>query len=80
MGLQEAQPHQITYLAKNCPDYAWYGLGRDTGAIPPETESYAAEECMAVFYLTTEVELLDKGTLLALPDPRHPLQRLGCRL
>ena len=20
MGLQEAQPHQITYLAKNCPD------------------------------------------------------------
>ena len=21
MGLQEAQPHQITYLAKNCPDH-----------------------------------------------------------
>lgn len=21
MGLQEAQPHQITYLAKNCPDW-----------------------------------------------------------
>ena len=34
MGLQEAQPHQITYLAKNCPDYAWYGLGRDTGRVP----------------------------------------------
>ena len=44
MGLQEAQPHQITYLAKNCPDYAWYGLGRDTGNIPQETERYAAEE------------------------------------
>lgn len=25
MGLQEAQPHQITYLAKNCPDL--YGSG-----------------------------------------------------
>ena len=48
LGLQEAQPHQITYLAKNCPDYAWYGLGRDTGECPPETDSYAAEECMAI--------------------------------
>ncbi len=72
MGLQEAQPHQITYLAKNCPDYAWYGLGRDTGAIPPETESYAAEECMAVFYLTTEVELLDKGTFWLSQTPDIP--------
>lgn len=72
MGLQEAQPHQITYLAKNCPDYAWYGLGRDTGAIPPETASYAAEECMAVFYLTTEVELLDKGTFWLSQTPDIP--------
>lgn len=62
MGLQEAQPHQITYLMKNCPGYAWYGLGRDTGKAPAETESYAAEECMAIFYRTSDVELLDKGT------------------
>lgn len=62
LGLQEAQPHQITYLSEHCPDYAWYGLGRDTGKVPPATDSYAAEETMAVFWRTTELELLDKGT------------------
>lgn len=62
LGLQEAQPHQLTYLAKNCPDYAWYGLGRDTGRVPAATERYAAEECMAIFWRTADVELLDKGT------------------
>lgn len=70
--MQEAQPHQITYLAKNCPDYAWYGLGRDTGECPPETDSYAAEECMAIFYKTSEVELLDKGTFWLSPTPDVP--------
>ena len=62
LGLQEAQPHQITYLSEHCPDYAWYGLGRDTGKVPPATDSYAAEETMAVFWRTAEPELLDKGT------------------
>lgn len=62
LGLQEAQPHQITYLSEHCPDYAWYGLGRDTGKVPPATDSYAAEETMAVFWRTAELELLDKGT------------------
>ena len=62
LGLQEAQPHQITYLSEHCPDYAWYGLGRDTGKVPPATDSYAAEETMAVFGRTAELELLDKGT------------------
>ena len=59
MGLQEAQPHQITYLAKQCPEYAWYGLGRDTGEAPPKTETYASEECMAIFFQTSIVEMLD---------------------
>lgn len=72
MGLQEAQPHQITYLAQNCPDYAWYALGRDTGEVPPRTESYASEECAAIFYLTTEVELLDKGTFWLSQTPDKP--------
>ena len=62
LGLQEAQPHQITYLSEHCPDYAWYGLGRDTGKVPPATDSYAAEETMAVFWRTAELEQLDKGT------------------
>lgn len=72
LGLQEAQPHQITCLAKNCPDYAWYGLGRDTGECPPETDSYATEECMAIFYRTSEVELLDKGTFWLSTTPDVP--------
>ena len=62
LGLQEAQPHQITYLSEHCPDYAWYGLGRDTGKVPPATDFYAAEETMAIFWRTAELELLDKGT------------------
>ena len=62
MGLQEAQAHQITWLARSCTDYAWYGLGRDTGTPPPETDSYAREETMAIFWRTSEAELLDKGT------------------
>ena len=62
LGLQEAQPHQITYLSEHCPDYAWYGLGRDTGKVPPATDSYAAEETLAIFWRTAELELLDKGT------------------
>lgn len=62
LGLQEAQQHQITYLSEHCPDYAWYGLGRDTGKVPPATDSYAAEETMAIFWRTAELELLDKGT------------------
>ncbi len=73
MGLQEAQAHQINYLAVNCPEYAWYGVGRDTGEIPPATESYSAEECMAVFYRKDEVELLDKGTFWLAPGaPETP--------
>lgn len=72
LGLQEAQPHQIAYLAKNCPDYAWYGLGRDTGECPPDTDTYAAEECMAIFYRTSEVELLDKGTFWLSTTPDVP--------
>ncbi|WP_196017526.1 endonuclease/exonuclease/phosphatase family protein [Alistipes senegalensis] len=62
MGLQEAQAHQITFLARNCADYAWYGLGRDTGTPPPATDSYAREETMAIFWREADVELLDKGT------------------
>lgn len=72
VGLQEAQAHQITYLARQCPEFAWYGLGRDTGEVPPETENYAAEECMAIFYRTQTVELLDKGTFWLSETPEVP--------
>ena len=72
MGLQEAQPHQITYLAKQCPEYAWYGLGRDTGEAPPKTETSASEECMAIFFQTSIVEMLDKGTFWLSETPNIP--------
>lgn len=62
VGLQEAQPHQIAYLKKSCPGYSWYGLGRDTGCVPPDTDEYAPEETMAIFWREADVELLDKGT------------------
>lgn len=39
VGLQEAQPHQLRFLAANCPGYAWYGVGRDSGKVPSETGS-----------------------------------------
>ena len=71
LGLQEAQPHQITYLSEHCPDYAWYGLGRDTGKVPPATDSYAAEETMAIFWRTAELELLDKGTFWLSETPNQ---------
>ena len=72
MGLQEAQAHQITYLAKHCPEYAWYGLGRDTGEAPPETDTYSFEECMPIFFHTPTVELLDKGTFWLSETPGRP--------
>ena len=70
VGLQEAQPHQLRFLAANCPGYAWYGVGRDSGKVPSETGEYPAEETMAVFWRESEVELLDRGTfwLSEVPD------------
>lgn len=62
IGLQEAQPHQIGFLAARCPEYAWYGVGRDSGAEPSRAGEYPSEETMAIFWRASEVELLDKGT------------------
>lgn len=70
VGLQEAQPHQLGFLAANCPGYAWYGVGRDSGKVPSETGEHSSEETMAVFWRESEVELLDRGTfwLSEVPD------------
>lgn len=72
MGLQEAQPHQIAYLAKECQGYGWYGLGRDTGLVPGSAGASATEECMAVFYKKDLFEILDKGTFWLSPNPSAP--------
>ncbi len=42
LGLQEALRFQIDYILENCPDYAFYGVGRDDGG--------EAGEHTAVFY------------------------------
>lgn len=62
VGLQEAQPHQLGFLTASCPNYAWYGLGRESGKIPSETGEYPFEETMAVMWRKSDVELLDRGT------------------
>lgn len=72
IGFQEVQPHQLTYLAKTHPEYAWYGIGRDTGNVPPETDSYNPEECMAIFYRRDELKLIDKGTFWLSETPEIP--------
>lgn len=72
LGLQEAQPHQLTYLASNLPEYSWYGLGRDTGNVPATTESYMSEECMAIFYKKDVFEMQDCGTFWLSETPEMP--------
>ncbi len=36
LGLQEAMRFQIDYILENCPDYAFYGVGRDDGGVKGE--------------------------------------------
>ena len=37
IGFQEAQAHEITDMVNAHPEYAWYGLGRETAKRPPVT-------------------------------------------
>ncbi|MEI3554931.1 MAG: endonuclease/exonuclease/phosphatase family protein [Alistipes senegalensis] len=71
MGLQEAQRRQITYLARNCPDYAWYGLGREQGVIPPRNRKATQRGVHRPFYLE-QIQLLDKGTFWLSQTPDIP--------
>jgi endonuclease/exonuclease/phosphatase family metal-dependent hydrolase len=62
IGFQEAQAHEITDMTAAHPEYAWYGIGRDTGKVPPTTTNYSAEETMAVFWIRDSLQVMDKGT------------------
>ena len=62
IGFQEAQAHEITDMINAHPEYGWYGIGRDTGNVPPSTTEYSAEESMAVFWLKDSLQVIDKGT------------------
>lgn len=69
-GLQEANAHELTYLVRNLPGYGWYGLGRNTGNVPAMTDEFDADECMAIFYNKSTMEMEDCGTfwISATPD------------
>lgn len=72
IGMQEAQPHQITYLADRCSDYGWYGIGRDTGKKPATTDTYASEETAVIFYKKDKFEIEDRGTFWLSETPDTP--------
>ena len=55
VGLQEATYMEIEYLLSQLPDYAYYGVSRDTG------KAGDRGEYTAIIYNKQSVELLDKG-------------------
>ena len=62
IGFQEAQAHEITDMINAHPEYGWYGIGRDTGTVPPTTTNYSAEEAMVVFWIKDSLQVIEKGT------------------
>ena len=61
-GFQEALKGQIDDLAKELPDFAWCGVGRDDG--------FSAGEFSPVFYRKGRFNLLRNGTFWLSPSPR----------
>lgn len=59
-GMQEVQPGQNTYLKSQLPEYGVYGLGRNSAAAPEDSSS--SDECMMVYWLKSEVDLVSYGT------------------
>ncbi|MFA6457014.1 MAG: endonuclease/exonuclease/phosphatase family protein [Bacteroidota bacterium] len=64
VGLQEAQRHQIDYLAQALPDYAWFGIGRDDGK--------DGGEFMTVFYRKALFDTIRTSTFWCSSTPDHP--------
>jgi len=63
LGLQEAQPHQVGYLAEQLPSYDHYGLGRDDGR---------AGESATLFWRRDRFERLRAETFWCSPTPDRP--------
>ena len=55
MGVQEAKAAQVSYIASNATDYAYYGIGRDA-------QTGTTGEMMAIFYDKNQLTLGDHGT------------------
>ncbi len=64
LGLQEAYRFQIDYILENCPDYAFYGVGRDDGG--------EAGEHTAVFYNTKVFKFIDGQNFWLSETPEVP--------
>ncbi|HYC75392.1 endonuclease/exonuclease/phosphatase family protein [Brevundimonas sp.] len=63
LGLQEAQPHQVRYLAARMPGYDHYGLGRDDGV---------SGEAATLFWKRDRYEQVLAETLWCSPTPAVP--------
>ncbi len=64
LGLQEALIYQIEYILENCPDYAFYGVGRDDGS--------SKGEHTAILYNKNVFTLLDGNTYWLSETPDVP--------
>ena len=63
LGLQEALPHQVDFLAGQLPGYDHYGLGRDDGLVG---------ESATLFWRRDRYERLSAETLWCSPTPTVP--------
>ncbi len=72
IGLQEAQAHEITYIAKFVQKYLRYGLGRDNALPPKIQDEYDAEETMLILWHTDSLEAVEKGTFWLSEHPEKP--------
>lgn len=72
-GVQEALSDQLTYVGGELPNYSYVGKGREDGKeISEITDSEESGEIMAIFYNTSEIELLDWGTYWLSETPGEP--------
>ena len=63
-GVQEALSDQLTYVGGELPNYSYVGVGREDGK--------QDGEIMAIFYNTSEIDLLDWGTYWLSETPEEP--------
>ena len=65
-GLQECEALQLQDILRNCPDYDYYGVGREDG------KDMGKGEHMAILYLRDSVILGDHGTIWLTETPDVP--------
>jgi len=63
LGVQEAQPHMVDYLAERLPEYDRYGVGRDDGRVG---------ESATLFWKRDRFEPLQTRTFWCSPTPEVP--------